>query len=249
MAPVMIGVILLDTRFRRFPGDIGLEESFTGPVAFERVPGIAAAHAVADNGAEAEAFATAGARLVARGATLITTSCGFLVLHQRSLAQRLAVPVATSALLLLPLVERVLPTGRRAGVLSFSRRHLTHAHLDAAGAAPDTAIAGLAENGVFQRAVLELPAPDGYAAREAEVIDAARALLASEPRIGAIVLECTNFSPHRHAVAQATGLPAFDIWSLLRMFGPQETAISGASRSQTPADETRRAATISARGE
>ncbi len=41
-----LGVIMLDTGFRRFPGDIGDPGSHDPPALFERVPGATAARVV-----------------------------------------------------------------------------------------------------------------------------------------------------------------------------------------------------------
>ena len=60
-------------------------------------------------------FLRAARALEAEGADGIATSCGFLALFQEELAARLSVPVATSSLLQIPLIERLLParpTGR-----------------------------------------------------------------------------------------------------------------------------------------
>ena len=42
-------------------------------------------------------------------------------------------------------------------------------------------------------------------------------LVAEHPEIGAIVLECTNMPPYRADIQAATGLPVFDITTLVRM--------------------------------
>ena len=47
---------------------------------------------------------------------------------------------------------------------------------------------------------------------------AARDLVARHPEVGAIVLECTNMPPYAAAVQQATGLPVYDIYSLITWF-------------------------------
>jgi hypothetical protein len=73
-------------------------------------------------------------------------SCGFLSNYQRELAAHCRVPVAASALMQIPLVERLLPPRKRVGVLTFSAALLGPDHLIAAGAAPDTPVVG-AENG------------------------------------------------------------------------------------------------------
>ena len=129
-----------------------------------------------------EDFVAAGERLIARGADAITTGCGFLVLNQAELAARLAVPVATSALLLIPTLMKLLPTGKRLGVLTFSARDLTPAHFVAAGAPADTPVEGVQQDGVFQKAIYEQPCDDSVAAREAEVVAAAQRLIARHPR-------------------------------------------------------------------
>ncbi|TMJ04948.1 MAG: aspartate/glutamate racemase family protein [Alphaproteobacteria bacterium] len=213
-----LGVLMLDTRFARFVGDIGNPESYREPVLFEVVRG-----ATVDRVVPAKAppliddFVAAGERLVARGANAITTGCGFLVLNQARLAARLSVPVATSALLLLPSLLLLLPQHKRIGVLTFSAPDLTPAHFAAAGAPADTPVEGVQQDGVFQNAIYERPCDDSVAAREAEVVAAAQRLLVRHPDIGAILFECTNFPPHRPAVEKATGLPVYDVFTLIGM--------------------------------
>ena len=213
-----LGVLMLDTRFTRFVGDIGNPQSYSEPTLFEVVRG-----ATVDKVVPAKAppliedFVAAGKRLIARGADAITTGCGFLVLNQSQLAARLPVPVATSALLLIPSLRKLLPQGKRLGVLTFSARDLTPAHFAAAGAPQDLPVEGVAQDGVFQRAIYEQPCEDGIPAREAEVVAAARRLVARHPDIGALLFECTNFPPHRTAVEAATGLPVYDVFTLIKL--------------------------------
>ena len=213
-----LGVLMLDTRFTRFVGDIGNPDSYSEPTLFEVVRG-----ATVDKIVPAKAppliedFVAACERLIARGADAITTGCGFLVLNQRELAARLAVPVATSALLLIPTLMKVLPLGKRLGVLTFSARDLTPAHFVAAGAPADTPVEGVEQDGVFQKAIYEQACADGVSAREAEVVAAALRLTQRHADIGAILFECTNFPPHRAAVEAATGLPVYDVFTLIGM--------------------------------
>src|SRR6185295_2870272 len=211
-----LGVLMLDTRFARFVGDIGNPDSYQEPTLFEVVRG-----ATVDKVVPAKAppliedFVAAGNRLIERGADAITTGCGFLVLNQAELAARLSVSVATSALLLIPSLLKLLPAGKRLGVLTFSGRDLTPAHFAVVGAPGDTPVEGVAQDGVFQRAIYEQPCDDNIAAREAEVVAAARRLIAREKDIGALLFECTNFPPHRKAVEAATGLPVYDVFTLI----------------------------------
>jgi Asp/Glu/hydantoin racemase len=50
---------------------------------------------------------------------------------------------------------------------------------------------------------------------EDEVVRVAQKLVSDHPEVGAIVLECTNMPPYAAAVQKATGLPVFDIFTLV----------------------------------
>jgi len=122
---------------------------------------------------------------------------------------------AFDILLLIPTLTKLLPAGRRLGVLTFSARDLTPAHFVAAGAPADTLVEGVQQDGVFQKAIYEQPCDDSISAREAEVVAAANRLIERHKDIGAILFECTNFPPHRAAVEKATGLPVYDVFTLI----------------------------------
>ncbi len=223
-----LGVIMLDTGFRRFPGDIGDAGSHDPPALFERVPGATAARVVggiaslvdpAERHAALAPFLNAGRRLIARGATALTTSCGFLVAYQRDLADSLPVPVLSSALCLLPDVARGLAPGGRIGILTFDGASLGPLHLGAAGFTGEAAIAGLAPDCRFRREVLGDTPDSSLEAREADVLGAADRLAATTPGLAAILLECTNFPPHRAAIERRLRLPVHDIWDVVIRLG------------------------------
>jgi len=162
----------------------------------------------------------AGARQLEReGVGAVTTNCGFLVKFQRELAAAVAVPVFTSSLLLVPLVHRMLPRGRRVGIMTVSAATLGPEHLEGAGIGGDIpiAVAGMETEKEFTRVLLgdELEL-DVDAARE-EHVRVARRLVAQHPDIGALVLECTNMPPYTADIQRETGLPVFDIVSLVAL--------------------------------
>ena len=53
---------------------------------------------------------------------------------------------------------------------------------------------------------------------ERDVVEAGKELVARNPDVGAIVLECTNMPPYAHALSEAIGLPVFDIYSMITWF-------------------------------
>src|SRR6201987_4505027 len=133
-----VGILMLETRFPRIPGDMGNAETWPFPVLYKVVPGASPRRVVCDR-AEGllDEFLAAAGELVRLGADGVTTTCGFLSLFQREIAAHVGVPVATSSLMQIPLIERVLPPGRRVGILTVSAAHLTEEHMVAPGAAPN----------------------------------------------------------------------------------------------------------------
>lgn len=215
----MLGILTLATAFPRIRGDVGAAETFAFPVRYARVEG-ATVDAVVHRRDDAllSRFIAAGRGLTAEGCTGIATTCGFLARWQRELAASLPVPVLASALLQVPLVERLLAPGRRVGVITYSAADLTPQTLHAAGVGPDVPVEGVAPDGVFARAIRHGAAVLDREAMAAEVVLAAQRLLRRDASIAALVLECANMPPYRDAVVAATGLPVFDAAQLLVWF-------------------------------
>ncbi len=204
-----LGVLMLETRFPRPPGDVGNAASWHMPVRFRVVAGASPRRVVQEGDpALLRPFVEAGRALVAEGARALTTSCGFLVAFQHELQAALPVPVWTSALLKLP--ELPAP-----GVITVDAASLGAVHLAAAGARADTPVEGLVPGCSLQRTLLEDRPTLDAAAAEADVRDAARRLLAREPSLQALVLECTNMPPYAEAVRAAVGRPVHHLMSLV----------------------------------
>ena len=214
-----VGILMLETRFPRIAGDVGNAATWPFPVLYRIVRG-ASPDRVVRRGADGllDAFVEAGRELVRAGAEGLTTSCGFLALHQADLARACGVPIAASSLMQAPAVEALLPPGRRAGILTVSRASLTARHLALAGVPPDAPIAGTDGGAEFTRVILDdEPALDVDLARR-DVVAAARRLVGDHPEVGAVVLECTNMCPYSADVAEAIGLPVYDFVSFVSWF-------------------------------
>ncbi|HPE24173.1 aspartate/glutamate racemase family protein [Albidovulum sp.] len=214
-----VGILMLEARFPRIPGDMGNALTWPFPVHY-RVVRDASPDRVVRGGAEGllGRFVDAARDLVADGVDGITTNCGFLSLFQEELAAAVGVPVATSSLMQVGMVNRLLPPGRRAGILTISGSTLTARHLDKAHVPQGTPVGSTEGLREFTRAILgnELQL-DVEAARQ-DNVDAARALQAAHPDLGAIVLECTNMIPYAADIRRATGLPVFSILSFVTWF-------------------------------
>ena len=199
-----VGILMLDTRFPRIPGDMGHAATFPFPVRYHRVSG-ASPDLVVRRGAAGllPAFIEGARQLEREGVG----------------AASVRVPVLTSSLLLVPLIHRMLPPGRRVGILTVNAGGLADEHFRGAGIGGEIplAVAGLEGEKEFTRVLLGDEAElDVDQARE-EHVRVARRLVTDHPDIGAIVLECTNMPPYAPDVQRVTGLPVFDIVSLVSL--------------------------------
>lgn len=214
-----VGILMLEARFPRIPGDMGNALTWPFPVHY-KVVRRASPDRVVRRQAEGllGAFVDAAQELVADGVDGITTNCGFLSLFQADLAAAVGVPVAASSLMQVAMVNATLPPGKVAGVLTISASSLTPAHLAAAGVPEGTPI-GTTEGGQeFSRAILDNELHLDVAAAREDNVTAAEALAAAHPEIGALVLECTNMLPYAADIRRAIGLPVYSMASFVQWF-------------------------------
>jgi hypothetical protein len=207
-----LGVIVLNTHFPRPPGDIGCPATFSRagiPARFLTVPGATARRVVQQQDpALIEPFVKAVQALVADGAQLVTTSCGFLATWQRELQAAVPVPVITSSLL-----QCVLHPSP--GIVTFDAESLHETLLVRAGVPAGTPVQGLKPGCELQARILNDEQELDVAQAERDVVEAAVRLVTQFPNVQTVVLECTNMPPYRAAVASATGRPVHDLETLL----------------------------------
>jgi hypothetical protein len=218
-----IGILMLDTAFPRVPGDVGHAATFEFPVLYQVVEGAAPDRLIVErDSALLSPFLEAARRLERSGVRAITSSCGFLALFQRELAEAVDVPVFSSALLLVPLVWRMGPPRRRIGIITANAGALGEEHFNAVGWSRDELpihVVGLENEPLFlptQRDPARFALVD-VEALEAEVLRTVDRLIREAPDVGAIVLECTNLPPFAAAIQRRVARPVFDIVSLIRM--------------------------------
>jgi hypothetical protein len=213
-----LGIIALEEHIPCPPGTPGNPTTFDHPVIYEIVRGADIASLKALNHPDtAPAFLAAGRALVEKGACAVAGNCGLMIVHQAALAAALPVPVLTSSLLLIPLLQRLLGPDRAIGVIASGGDGLKPQHFALAGADPVARIALATMDGKphFRAAVGDESGVLDFAKVEAEVVAVAESLVSGAPDLGAILFECVDLPPYAAAVQDATGLPVFDITTLI----------------------------------
>ena len=215
-----LGILMLEARFPRIPGDMGNGTTWPFPVLYRVVKG-ASPERVVLQGAKGllPDFIAAAKELVDLGAEGLTTNCGFLSIFQKEIAAAVGVPVATSSLMQVPWVQATLPPGKRVGLVTVSGSTLTPAHLEGAGVPLDAPMVGTEGGQEFFRVLIKAEKQDlDIGLAEQDVVEAGKGLVARHPDIGAIVLECTNMPPYAAALQAAIGMPVYDIYSMITWF-------------------------------
>ena len=211
-----IGILVLDSQIPRIPGDLGNATTYAFPVCYKIVRGASIERVV--NGTDPSLltpFIDAAKELEREGCKAITTSCGFLAIFQKEMAAAVNIPVFSSALIQVKFAKAMLGPEKKVGVIVSEPKNLSQRHLDGVGIDRDDIVIKGVENSCFIRAThSDDPSFDPEHMCQ-QVVEAAQELVASDPNIGAIVLECTNLPPYSAAISAATGLPVFDIITLI----------------------------------
>ncbi|MFC5520958.1 hypothetical protein [Polaromonas jejuensis] len=207
-----LGILMLDTRFPRPPGDIGNVQTFAPlgiPVRLSKVEGASPSRIVEQaDPAMLQPFVDAAIALVEQGAAMISTSCGFLAAYQQQLEAAVPVPVITSSLLQC----RALAAP---GIVTINAASLHPAILRAAAVPEGTPVQGVRPGCEFHHRILSNDTQMDIAQAERDVVEAALQLVARHPEVKTVVLECTNMPVYRDAVAKSTARPVHDIVTLL----------------------------------
>ncbi len=213
-----IGIIMLDTVFPRIPGDVGNASTFPFPVRYLTVEGASPQRVVKEaDPALLQPFVAAARRLERDGVRAIATSCGFLAIFHQELAAAVGIPVYSSSLLQVPIAHAILNKNKIVGIMTARAQSLTARHLAGVGIEHiPTAIAGMEEAPAFTEIFLGGKPYLDVARVNDEMVRTAERLVRERPEVGALVLECTNMAPYAHNLQAVTGLPVFDVVTMIK---------------------------------
>lgn len=217
------GVIMLDSRIPRIPGDPGHAQTFPFPVLHEIALGLPFGDLVEGRFDRVTAAIDAARRLEARGVAFVAADCGLFSLYQDRVAQELSIPFIGSSLRLVPLLSAFLPPRLSVGILTGHAGMLSSLHLTPAGIDPQAVfLRGLEGGPEFRRVVIErgLELDPEVLAGE---VGAAASSLAEDARaagrpLGAVVIECTNLISFREEIQERAGAPVYDLVSLIELY-------------------------------
>lgn len=217
-----VGILMQNDTIVRLPGDVGNGTTFDFPVRYSLVKGVAGNDLkdVGNLDRIAPAYVDAAVELEREGVRMLAAGCGFSSILQPILADAVSIPVLTSSLVQVPLIGRSM-AGRAVGILTANSKVLDDRYFQPLGwtsSSVNVRVWGIEdETELLDILVHGGQPPCDLLRRGNEIMSrVASSMIERYPEIGAIVMECTNLPPFASAVSAATGLPVFDIVTLIR---------------------------------
>ncbi|MCW1413820.1 aspartate/glutamate racemase family protein [Rhizobium sp. 1AS11] len=214
-----LGILELENKPMEHPGALSAPGTFPFPVRRLTVPGATTRNVVDGDPSVKDAYIRSARQLEDEGVAAIIANCGFSAVFQAEVSAAVSVPVALSSLLLVPLVAKTLPPGRKVGIVTYDASKLKEDHFRAAGWSSreiDVAIAGIEGSESWHQFAKPVPViPQALLIND--VMAAATSLIKTEPDVAALVFECAGFPLTAEPVRIGTGLPVADYVSLAKM--------------------------------
>lgn len=223
----LTGVIMLNTCFPRFAGDIGNPASINGLSLYEKVPLATVGKIVTGDGIEesvAQSLLEAAERLGEASVDVIVTSCGYLGELQDALQRAAGVPLISTSLVVLPMLRALYGDAARIGVMTFDATRLKPHHLQlqkkVSGRVDavdhNIVVRGMETTEAFYTMIAEDKPDADFDQLQREVLEVARTFDGAGTK--ALILECTNLSPYRREIQAVVKVPVFDLHDVLRFF-------------------------------
>ena len=216
-----IGILILDAAYPCVPGNVGNATTYPFPVRFHEVKGASIERLLNQRDMTLlEPFLEGARKLEAEGVRGITGACGFMALFQHEIADSVDIPVFMSSMLQVPFIVNSLGRGKKVGIISANASQMTERHLRNVGITAEMPVVlyGMEGKYEFRSSVLEEKGTMDTDLVEKEILEVCDKMLAENPDIGAIELECSDLPPFAAAVHRHTGLPVFDFITMIRHF-------------------------------
>ncbi len=213
-----IGVVQLSANIPMIPGNVGNASTFDFDLIYQ--PMEVTGDMVVSPEPHPEVTKRtieAGKKLEAQGCRAIVGNCGFFGNYQPLVADELDAPFFSTSLLQIPVILATLKPGQKILVMTAEGSILEKAPaLENCGVTDRSRliIAG-AENGPEMQKVLTLSGSYNPKRLERELVDIAAERTEQFPEVGAVLLECTEFSAHAFAIQETVGVPVWDFTTMI----------------------------------
>ena len=216
VAGYTVGILCLRSAHPLLPGNVQHAQSFDAPVLYHVIdledpwPMMRGEPQVADMLAEGVAA------LARQGVRAVAGACGSFGYYQKTVAAAAPVPVFLSILTQLPFLLQAMPREARIAVIPAVGESMNARIYEQCGIDDPSRlhVAPMRGRPVFDALLDDGTMRDVEALRR-ETVECAVAA-AREPGVAAILIQCSELPPFAADIQAATGLPVFDMTTLIR---------------------------------
>jgi Asp/Glu/hydantoin racemase len=219
---VTIGLVQMHVNLPMIPGNMGNATTFDFPMLYRRMESDNAMDVMANPPAKnfADGIIEAAKWLELQGVKAIMGNCGFFGSYQNIIREQINVPFFSSSLMMLPMMVQSMPRGKKVGVITANGPKLLEVQaIENCGLSKEDkeksiVVMGLEEYPEFATGIMANTGKYNPQKVEREIVSVAERMLVNHKDIGAILLECTELSPHAVAVSNAVRMPVWDYTTL-----------------------------------
>ena len=214
-AGIPIGIIAIDLKYPKLPGNVVNASTYDFPVLYEKVS-FEIEELFRGDRKIRDQIVKAAKKLESEGVRAIIGACGFFAHFQEDVKEAVRVPVYLSSLCQLPSIKIGLRAGQKVAVVAASGESVTEEMLSSVGGSMEDIevfdVGSMESFGAIRWGRTEL---DNGKLTE-DLMALGKKIRDEHPEIGAILLECSDLPPYAWAIQQASGLPVFDFISLIK---------------------------------
>jgi len=216
-----IGIALLDQEYSEplLPGDVGNASTYDFPVRLKIIEGLydnpypPIFDKKGDYTEDVQKVVNTVRELEGDGVRAIVMACGYFSLLQNILTEEVDIPVFSSALMLVPLISKMINKKRKVGIIVASKISITEDFLKPVGIndSINYVIEGLDSSREFNDCIMGGTRVDiDVDILRKDIVNIAKNFVDRNPDIGAILLECTTLPTFSADIQEVTKLPVFD---------------------------------------
>ena len=221
---ITIGLVQMRVNLPMIPGNMGNASTFDFPMLYREMNADNVFDVMANPPSKnfTDGIVEAAQWLELQGVRAIMGNCGFFGSYQNVVRKQINVPFFSSSLMMLPMMVQSMPANKKVGVITANGpilkkvQAIQNCGLSLEDKKNRIVVMGCEEYPEFATGIMANTGRYNPNKVEKEIVSVAERMLVANKDIGAILLECTELSPHAVAVQNAVRMPVWDYTTLTK---------------------------------
>ena len=221
---ITIGLVQMRVNLPMIPGNMGNASTFDFPMLYREMNAENVFDVMANPPSQnfTDGIVEAAQWLELQGVRAIMGNCGFFGSYQNVVREKINTPFFSSSLMMLPMMVQSMPGNKKVGVITANGpilkkvQAVENCGLSLEDKESRIVIMGCEEYPEFSTGIMANTGRYDPVRVEREIVSVAERMMVANKDIGAVLLECTELSPHAVAVQNAVHMPVWDYTTLTK---------------------------------